>query len=117
WQGTTYVFPALTDPPALAGYDNARMEREKGPGDWVLRPLVPYGASEPNGSAVLVPPLTAGHPFGTDALGRDVFARTVHGARTAFSLGLGTSAILVVLGIALGALAGFRGGFVDAIVT
>src|SRR5258708_26461036 len=66
---------------------------------------------------VLVPPLTRGHPFGTDALGLDLFSRVVHGTRTALGLGLGASFFLVAIGVALGALAGFLGGFVDAVVS
>ena len=46
-----------------------------------------------------------------------MFARTVYGARTALGLGLGAAAILVFLGVALGALAGFAGGTLDTIVT
>ena len=66
---------------------------------------------------VLVPPLTAGHLLGTDALGRDLFSRVVHGARTALGLGLAGAMALVALGVAIGALAGFVGGMVDSIVT
>ena len=47
---------------------------------------------------------TRGHPAGTDALGRDLFARVVHGARTACVLGLGASFILVAIGVLLAAL-------------
>jgi peptide/nickel transport system permease protein len=65
----------------------------------------------------LLPPLVRGHLLGTDALGRDLFSRVVHGARTALGLGLAGAMVLVALGVALGALAGFVGGIADSIVT
>jgi peptide/nickel transport system permease protein len=64
----------------------------------------------------LLPPLAAGHLLGTDAQGRDVLARVAHGARTALGLGFAASMVLVAIGVALGALAGFAGGVIDAVV-
>ncbi len=117
WRGTVYVLPNVFHPAALVAVDSAQMRRDAAAGDWMVRPLVAHGPTRPNAEDVLLPPLAHGHPFGTDARGRDVFARTVHGARTALGLGLGASAILIVIGVALGALAGFAGGAVDTIVT
>jgi peptide/nickel transport system permease protein len=56
---------------------------------------------------------SAGHPLGQDALGRDVLARLLHGAR--ISLGVGALSVLLalLLGTALGTLAGLRGGWLD----
>jgi peptide/nickel transport system permease protein len=116
WQGTMYVLPNVVHPAALEGVTCTRMRRERQAGDWMVGPLVAYGPQEPTAD-VLVPPLAAGHPFGTDVHGHDVFARTVHGARTALGLGLVASIVLVVLGVALGGLAGFVGGGVDALIT
>jgi peptide/nickel transport system permease protein len=117
WRGTVYVLPNVTHPAALAALDCTQMSRTRQAQDWMLRPLVAYGPAQTNDAAILSPPLTGGHPFGTDALGRDVFARTVHGARTALGLGLGASGVLVLLGVTLGALAGFAGGAIDTLVT
>ena len=118
FRGAVYVLPSVTRPPALAGTDFARMALVHAPGDWLLAPLVAYGPARRGGDAdVLLAPWTSGHPLGTDALGRDVFARVVHGARTTLSLGLGASVVLVAIGVALGALAGFAGGVVDGLVS
>ena len=61
-------------------------------------------------------PYSWSHPFGTDVLGRDVLARAVHGTATALSVGLVASGISLVIGLTLGAIAGFYGGKVDSAV-
>ena len=53
------------------------------------------------------------HPFGTDGLGRDVFLRTLQGARIAFVVGVGTSLVAIPIAVFLGALAGYFGGRLD----
>lgn len=62
----------------------------------------------------LLPP-GAEHLFGTDHLGRDVFARTVHGSAQTLSASLAAVAIGVGVGVVLGLLSGFFSGVVDAI--
>jgi peptide/nickel transport system permease protein len=56
------------------------------------------------------------HPFGTDALGRDVFLRTICATGLDLQVGLITTVVPLALGMMLGLLAGFFGGRVDAIV-
>ena len=55
--------------------------------------------------------------FGTDLQGHDIYARTVYGARASVSVGLGAAMVVFVVGGALGALAGYYGGWVDAVVS
>jgi peptide/nickel transport system permease protein len=71
--------------------------------------------STPNLSNALAPPSPA-HIFGTDSLGRDVFTRVVHGGRIDLTFGLITTYIPLVLGLVLGALAGYAGGRADSVV-
>lgn len=72
------------------------------------------GYADPSQS--LLPP-SAAHWFGTDLQGHDIYARTVYGARASVSVGLGATLLAFAVGGALGALAGFYGGWVDALVS
>lgn len=72
------------------------------------------GYADPSQS--LLPPSGA-HWFGTDLQGHDIYARTVYGARASLTVGLGATLLVFVVGGALGALAGFYGGWVDAVVS
>jgi peptide/nickel transport system permease protein len=66
--------------------------------------------------ARLRPPSLA-HPFGQDALGRDVLARVLGGARVALGVAAVSVAISLALGVLFGALAGFAGGWVDVVIS
>jgi len=57
------------------------------------------------------------HWFGTDLQGHDIYARTVYGARASITVGLGATMAVFLVGGALGALAGFYGGWIDAVVS
>jgi peptide/nickel transport system permease protein len=56
------------------------------------------------------------HPFGTDDLGRDTFARVLYGGRVSLLIGLFSAALSVVLGMTIGMLAGFFGGALDEVL-
>jgi peptide/nickel transport system permease protein len=65
--------------------------------------------------ARLMPP-SAAHWFGTDELGRDVFARTLYGARISLTVAVAVVALSLALGLVLGAIAGFYGGVADTLI-
>lgn len=67
-----------------------------------------------NAPAALQPP-SAAHWFGTDQLGRDVFSRTVVSTRIDLAIGLIAVSISLVAGTIIGAIAGWRGGWSDAV--
>lgn len=56
------------------------------------------------------------YPLGTDQLGRDVYSRLLHGARVALSVGLFGTGLALTIGVLLGLLAGFLGGWVDLLI-
>jgi oligopeptide transport system permease protein len=72
------------------------------------------GYADPDQS-LLTP--SAAHWFGTDLQGHDIYARTVYGARASITVGLGATLLVFLVGGALGALAGFYGGWIDAVVS
>ncbi|HJM88103.1 MAG TPA: ABC transporter permease [Dehalococcoidia bacterium] len=59
---------------------------------------------------------TLDHPLGTDALGRDVFSRTLHGARASIPVAVAVIISALLIGGSFGAIAGFFGGWVDAVM-
>ena len=63
------------------------------------------------------PGAIAGHPLGTDHLGRDYLARLLHGARISLLIGLTAASIGAVIGTTLGIVAGYFGGRVDQVVS
>lgn len=60
---------------------------------------------------------TALHPLGTDRIGRDMLSRLIHGGRVSLAVGIVAVAIYMLLGISLGALAGYYGGWVDGVIS
>ncbi len=72
-------------------------------------------ANKTNTNLRLTPP-SAEHPFGTDAVGRDILARTIYGGQISLLIGLSAMLVELVIGITIGALAGYYGGFIDSIL-
>ncbi|HET6952538.1 MAG TPA: ABC transporter permease, partial [Acidimicrobiales bacterium] len=60
---------------------------------------------------------TADHWFGTDQIGRDVYTRVVYGARVSLRIGILATVLILFIGVTLGALAGFFGGWGDTVIT
>ena len=67
-------------------------------------------------SATLKPPGTEQFVLGSDGNGMDVLSRVIHGSRYAFGIALPAGAIMAVVGIPLGLIAGWRGGWVDEVL-
>jgi peptide/nickel transport system permease protein len=79
--------------------------------------LAPHGASDfgdPVHDRHLAP--GPGHWLGTDLLGRDLLSRVLHGARVSLAIAVGSVLVSVGLGTLVGAVAGWRGGWVDALL-
>jgi peptide/nickel transport system permease protein len=83
----------------------------------LLAPLImPYDPIATSWSLVRKPP-TLQHWFGTDDLGRDILARVVYGARASLMAGAISVGIALSIGVPLGLLSGYRGGFIDALIS
>ena len=80
-------------------------------GPWV----VPYNPASQELPLRLAGPTWA-HPFGLDELGRDVLARLLIGARISLLVGISVVSISSAVGIAIGAMAGYAGGWVDTLI-
>lgn len=74
----------------------------------------PYGPLEETGARLQSP--NGSHWLGTDTLGRDVLTRTLYGARYSLPTAAAVIGLTVLLGSLLGALAGFRGGWIDTVI-
>ena len=82
----------------------------------VLAPLImPYDYAAMDMTVCFAPPSLA-HPFGCDDMGRDIFSRILYGAKYSLSSGVLATLIALVIGMAIGSVAGFFGGRVDNFV-
>ena len=77
--------------------------------------LAPYDPNAIDLKNVLAPP-SGGHPFGTDPLGRDVLSRMIWGAGISLKVGFVATGIAILIGTILGALSGYYGRWVDAVI-
>ncbi|MEP7120089.1 MAG: ABC transporter permease [Byssovorax sp.] len=107
--GKTALFPGILHPAAYEAMTRAEIDHLH-EADTAIWPLVRYGpiaATEAGANAAI----STTHPLGTDALGRDLLARLVYGARTALGLSLPAVLLGMLLGVGLGGLAGVLRGF------
>lgn len=82
----------------------------------VFAPVIaPYEPTEQNYDALKESP-SVEHPFGTDSYGRDVFSRVVFGSRYAVLLGVVIVGIEMLIGVTLGLLAGYYGGWTESAI-
>ena len=82
----------------------------------VLAPaLAPYDIGEIDAKNILSAPSWA-HPLGTDGLGRDVVSRMIYGARISLLVGFVSAGLACLIGLLLGAVAGYFGGWVDTLL-
>ncbi|MBU4582362.1 MAG: ABC transporter permease, partial [Proteobacteria bacterium] len=77
--------------------------------------LAPYDPNAIDLKNVLAPP-SGGNPFGTDPLGRDVLSRMIWGAEISLKVGFVATGIAILIGTMLGAVAGYYGRWVDAVI-
>jgi peptide/nickel transport system permease protein len=74
--------------------------------------LVPYDPGASNFNAIEQPPSLA-HPFGTDWSGKDMFSRVLVGGRLSLTIGLIAVSLALLVGVPLGSIAGYFGGWID----
>jgi peptide/nickel transport system permease protein len=77
--------------------------------------FAPHSPYEQNPSVALQPPSTT-YWLGTDQFGRDIFSRAIYGGRVAILVGVGSVTLAMLMGVPLGLIAGYYGGFVDAAI-
>jgi peptide/nickel transport system permease protein len=83
----------------------------------ILAPaLAPYPYDKMNLNNIYAPPGSPGHILGTDEFGRDVLSRLIYGARVSLTVGLVVVGMSSVVGITLGAIAGYYGGWIDSVI-
>jgi peptide/nickel transport system permease protein len=114
--------------PQVESTPGLRLLRPVSPGQWVglsiiagwvlLAVFAPLVSADPlaqqTAERLQAPSLS--HPFGTDQLGRDVFSRVLHGGRATLPIGVSIVLLGTLVGVPLGALAGFVRGWLDEAV-
>lgn len=120
YQGRTY-FPLIRSglvrfglakwQPELLNMDFKRVKAER-----IVFPPIPHLATDIDLTAPFETP-SAAHWLGTDKLGRDVLAGLIHGSRISLSIGFVAIGIAFLVGVMLGALAGYFGSWVDLVIS
>jgi peptide/nickel transport system permease protein len=82
----------------------------------LFAPLIaPHDPNTIDASRILAPPDLA-HPFGSDALGRDVLSRVIYAYRVSLGVAVGSTLLAFLVGVPLGLYAGYHGGWVDTAI-
>ncbi|MHC5021444.1 MAG: ABC transporter permease [Planctomycetota bacterium] len=130
YKGKTY-FPAVVDvfhkipggsylyskpkPFRFPSFD-AKRQITSAKGEWAVWPWIPYGPNEVD-AEIRLEPRDAKHTLGTDDVGRDVASRMIHAAAISIQVGFISMGIATLIGLFVGALAGYAGGWVDVVVS
>jgi peptide/nickel transport system permease protein len=77
--------------------------------------IVPHDSTRQNLANDLVA-YSSEHPLGTDKLGRDILSRLIYGARISLTVGLATVALSLTIGLVIGSLSGYWGGWIDQLL-
>ncbi|MBB3770030.1 peptide/nickel transport system permease protein [Angulomicrobium tetraedrale] len=109
-----FIALARTNPSALVGLALLLALAGVATGAGVLYPGDPMAMVGPRS---LWPLRDAAFPLGTDQLGRDVAAQLCHAARVSLSIGVGAAILATMIGVSVGALAGYAGGRLDDALT
>ncbi len=83
----------------------------------IVGPIISPFASDELTSDILVGPFVNGHWLGTDDLGRDIFTRVTEGIRLSLTVAVIVTLISVLVGVSLGGIAGYFGGWVDTLIS
>jgi peptide/nickel transport system permease protein len=82
----------------------------------LVAPLLAPRDPQATSMSTLAPPGTPGFPLGTDNLGRDILSGVLWGTRVSLTVGTCAAATAILLGVVIGAVAGFYGGWADAVL-
>ncbi len=120
----TIIFPVIKSYGVGLGFaewgkDYVNVEWKDLQYDWAVFPPIPFSPSTTDKRLVSLKDRSPSwnHFLGTDDIGRDVFAGLIHGSRYALSIGFIAMGIASVIGIFIGAIAGFFGGRIDLLAS
>jgi len=114
--GASGLHRALAGPSTSDARDYKPLVAQLAPPDFALMPPIPYHYLEIDMRAEFGAPSAPGHLLGVDDTGRDVAARLIHGSRVSLAVGFISVGISTIIGLVVGALAGYFGGWVDLII-
>jgi peptide/nickel transport system permease protein len=111
-----YYFPAIKVYSEFVGANWQDLKQNFKEKDFALFPPVQFSPTEYDLDQILVPPNNT-HLLGTDDQGRDILSRMIYGARVSLSVGFVAVGVSLVIGVIIGAVAGYYGGVADIIIS